>query len=40
MEGTRQTRICRPHKISESSKVGMFCVTYQKKQVKAIIRRV
>jgi len=26
MEGTRQSRICRPHKISESSKVGWRCV--------------
>lgn len=30
MEGTRQSRICRPHKISESSKVRTICVTYQK----------
>lgn len=30
MEGTRQSRICRPHKISESSKVRTICVAYQK----------
>lgn len=32
MEGTRQTRICRPHKISESSKVCTFTCCLQKKK--------
>jgi len=34
MEGTRQTRICRPHKISESSKVCAFRVAYLKRKLQ------